>query len=123
MPTIATEDTFSCVSYASARSAYDSNEGAKQGYFGASRREKRALQTPLPCKDKPRSHAMLRDDVRGNTPKRRRDSNARHSAWKAAVTFRKMLNSQVLTAAYPKPPTVDTTVARGIRRSTATSAT
>ena len=51
-------------------SAYDSNEGAKQGYFGASRREKRALQTPLPCKDKPRSHAMLRDDVRGNTPKR-----------------------------------------------------
>ena len=54
----------------SARSAYDSNEGAKQGYFGASRREKSALQTPLPCKDKPRSHAMLRDDVRGNTPKR-----------------------------------------------------
>ena len=70
MPDIATEATFSCVSYASARSAYDSNEGAKQGYFGASRREKRALQTPLPCKDKPRSHAMLRDDVRGNTPKR-----------------------------------------------------
>ena len=45
-------------------SAYDSNEGVKQGYFSASRSEKRALQTPLPCRDKRRSHAMLRDDVK-----------------------------------------------------------
>ena len=54
----------------SARSAYDSNEGAKQGYFGASECEERTLQTQSHGKDKPRSRATLRDDVRGDTPKR-----------------------------------------------------
>ncbi len=55
-----------------ARSAYDSNEGAKQGYFGASRCDESALQTQAHCKDKPRSRAKLRDDKRGSAPKRAR---------------------------------------------------
>ncbi len=53
-----------------ARCAYDSNEGAKQGYSGASRCDESALQTQAHCKDKPRSRAKLRDDKRGSAPKR-----------------------------------------------------
>ena len=123
MPTIATEATFSCVSYASARSAYDSNEGAKQGYFGASRREKRALETPLPCKDKPRSHAMLRDDVRGNTPKRATRFERATFSLEGCSDVSQDAEFAGTYSGVSETPDSRHDSSRGIRRSTATSAT
>ena len=55
---------------AAARSADVSSKGAKRGYFGARGCDESAPQTQSHTKDKPRSRAKLRDDVRGNALKR-----------------------------------------------------